>query len=84
MAVEQDDNRVKRTDLPDRAAKRIVGLLFGKVAYKADDPKYDAHAAVMTQLFVKTMEDECRRAIWEEMIAIEGEMALGVAKGLPE
>jgi hypothetical protein len=79
-----DDNRTKRNDLPARAARRIVERLFGKVSYKADDPKYNAQADLMTKLFRATMEDECQRAIWEEMLTIEGEMALGVTKGLPE
>ena len=77
MAVTQtvtDDNRTKRTDLPVRAAKRIGDLLF---------PPSAALSSELTTLYRVRLEREITRAIWEEMIAIEGEMSMGL-KGVPE
>jgi hypothetical protein len=72
MAIEPP----KRNDLPVRAAKRIMESLF-PFEYRADDPKYNEHASTMTKVFRHHLESEITRAIWQEMVAIEGERALG-------
>jgi hypothetical protein len=76
MAVTQTvtDDRTKRTDLPARAAKRIGDLLF---------PPTAALSSELTTLYRARLEKEITRAIWEEMIAIEGEISIGL-KGVPE
>lgn len=76
MAVTQTvtDDRTKRADLPARAAKRIGDLLF---------PPTAALSSELTTLYRTKLEKEITRAIWEEMIAIEGEISMGL-KGVPE
>ena len=72
MAVTPDDSKTRRNDLPARAARRIIGILFP-----------DAAPSPLSAAYQQRIEKDLTRAIWEEMIAIEGEINLGL-KGIPE
>ena len=74
-AMALDDTRTKRNDLPARAARRIAELLF--------PVHITSLPSELTLAYRSKLEKEITRAIWEEMVAVEGEMSLGL-KGLPE
>jgi hypothetical protein len=66
-----EDNKPKRNDLPDRAAKRITSLLF-PADHRTGDPVIESYKY--------RLEKEISRAIWDEMIHLEGEILLAAGK----
>ena len=67
-----DDTKPKRSDLPARAANRILDILFPPELRRSNDPVVDFYRL--------KLEREITRAIWEETIQLEGEIILGVTK----
>lgn len=73
--LEGDSLMAQRNDLPQRAARRIIAALF---------PERDLPATsqrdVVTTAIVAKLELDMARAITEEMVTLEGEIALGMTQ----
>lgn len=70
-----NDASIRRNDLPTRAAKRIMALLFTDLA----------HTSPLIEAYRAKVEKDVARAIWEEQVAMTGEREVEAREGkLPE